>query len=202
MNTKKIAKSSLSWIGVILFAFICSMFLQSEVFANVTVDQSSMKNTLYPDQKIIIDKLNYLFHEPERGDIVIFLKNGVKGNLGNEMLRNMELFKNKFVKSEEVKAKHEMLVKRVIGVAGDVVDIKEGYVYVNGSKLTESYVKGSTYAGKITLPVTVGKNQLFVLGDNREVSVDSREFGLIDLKQLEGKAVFRVFPLNKMGKIK
>lgn len=201
MDIKKVARKTLTWISLILFAFIGSLLIQSVVFANVTVNQSSMQNTLYPKQKMILDKLSYEFSEPDRGDIVIFLKKGEKGNLGNEMFRNMELFMNKFIKSEEIEAKHEMLVKRVIGIAGDVVDIKDGFVYVNGNKLIESYAKGSTYADKLQFPITVGNNQLFVLGDNREVSIDSRKFGLIDLNQLEGKAVFRIYPINKIGKI-
>lgn len=201
MDMKKVVRKSLNWISFILFAFIGSMLIQSVVFVNATVNQSSMQNTLYHKQKMIVDKLSYEFSDPNRGDIVIFLKKGEKGNIGIEMLRNMELFVNKFIKSEEIEAKHEMLVKRVIGIAGDVVDIQDGFVYVNGSKLIESYAKGSTYKDKLELPITVGDNQLFVLGDNREVSVDSRKFGMVDFNQLEGKAVFRSYPINKMGKI-
>ncbi len=201
MNMKKQIKSGLSWLGIVLIVFICSMFLQSEVFAGATVNQNSMNNTLYPNQKMIIDKLSYQFSEPERGDIIVFLKNGEKGSIADEMLRNLELFTNKFLKSKEIYAKHEMLVKRVIGVPGDVVDIRDGYVYVNGIKLIEDYAKGATYAGVVEVPVTVDENQLFVLGDNREVSIDSREFGPVNYEKLEGKAIFRIFPLNKIGKI-
>lgn len=201
MKIRKIVRKSLSWVGLILFTFIGSMLIQSQVFANATVNQNSMRNTLYPNQKIILDKLSYEFVEPDRGDIVVFLKNGAKGNLFDEMSRNIELFSNKFIKNKEIEEKHEMLVKRVIGIAGDVIDIKDGFVFVNGNKLIESYVEGSTYADKIPLPVTVGEGQLFVLGDNREVSIDSRNFGLIEYKQLEGKAIFRVYPINKIGRI-
>lgn len=202
MNYKKLLKTALNWIGLLAFAFICSMFLQSEVFASPTVMQSSMENTLYPNQRMLVDKLSYHFTEPERGDIVIFLRNGEKGNIADEMLRNLELFTNQFLKDEDTEAKHEMLVKRVVGVAGDVVDIKDGLVYINGVALTEPYAKGKTYAGEVTMPVTVGEDQLFVLGDNREVSIDSREFGLVDYEQLEGKAIFRISPLHKIGILK
>lgn len=200
MNKK--IKSLVSWIGIIAIVLTCSLFLQSEVFAGVTVNQSSMKNTLIANQRLIIDKLSYQFSEPERGDIIVFLKNGVKGSTSNEMHRNMELFMNLFMKKNEINEKHEMYVKRVIGIPGDTVDIKDGFVYVNGNKLTEDYVKGTTFAGEITLPLTVEKNQVFVMGDNREVSVDSRAFGTVDYDRLEGKVAFRIFPLNKVGTVK
>jgi signal peptidase I len=202
MKFKTLLRTALNWIGMAAFAFIISMFLQSEVFASPTVDQSSMENTLYSKQRMIVDKLSYNFTEPDRGDIVIFLRNGEKGNIADEMLRNMELFTNRFVKNEEIEIKHEMLVKRVIGVAGDEVDIKDGFVYINGEALEEPYAKGLTYPGDVPMPVTVGEEQLFVLGDNREVSIDSREFGLVDYAQLEGKAVFRISPINKIGILK
>ena len=200
MNKK--IKSLVSWIGVIAIVLTCSLFLQSEVFAGVTVNQSSMKNTLIANQRLIIDELSYQFSEPERGDIIVFLKNGVKGSTANEMHRNLELFMNLFLKKDEINEKHEMYVKRVIGIPGDTVDIKDGFVYVNGNKLTEDYVKGATFAGEITLPLTVEKNQVFVMGDNREVSVDSRAFGTVDYDRLEGKVAFRIFPLNKVGTVK
>jgi signal peptidase I len=93
-------------------------------------------------------------------------------------------------------------MKKNIGIPGDEVNIKEGYVYINGEKLNETYVKGQTYSEELILPIVVPVNKLFVLGDNRPVSKDSREFGLINYNQVEGKAVFRVFPFNKIGVIR
>ena len=94
------------------------------------------------------------------------------------------------------------LVKRVIGIAGDEVNIKDGCVYINDEKIDESYVKGETVNRDIKLPIIVGENQLFVLGDNRVVSKDSRTFGLIDCKQVEGKVMVRVFPFNRISSVK
>lgn len=200
MNKK--VKSVMSWIGFFLFTFLCTMFIQSEVFAGVTVDQNSMNNTLFPNDKMFVNKLSYHFAEPKRGDIIVFLKNEEKGNVITGMKRNIELFANKFLKNEEVEVKYESLVKRVIGVPGDVVDIKDGNVYINNEMLSEDYAKGYTYDNGIATPITVGENQLFVLGDNREVSEDSRNFGLISYDQIEGKAVFRLYPFQKMGTLK
>lgn len=98
--------------------------------------------------------------------------------------------------------KKELLVKRVIGVPGDEVNIKDWYVYINGQRLNEPYVKEQTVIKELKLPIRVGENKLFVLGDNRPVSKDSRMFGLIDYKLVEGKAIYRIFPLNKIGAVK
>ncbi|MFW5677472.1 MAG: signal peptidase I [Acetivibrio ethanolgignens] len=86
----------------------------------------------------------------------------------------------------------EYYVKRVIAVEGDTVDIKEGKVYVNGNLLDEPYVAGDTYEqkGTVEYPYTLEENQIFVLGDNREVSMDSRTFGPVSRRQIKGKLLF------------
>ena len=92
-------------------------------------------------------------------------------------------------------------IKRVIGIPGDEIDIRDGYVYVNGEKLEEPYVKGKTYKKNLEFPITVQKNHVFVLGDNRENSSDSRyqSLGCIDYSKIKGKATFRFWPLDKFG---
>ena len=86
----------------------------------------------------------------------------------------------------------EYYVKRVIAVGGDVVDIKDGKIYLNGEELDESYVQGTTEIpeGGITVPYTVEEGKVFVLGDNRENSVDSRTFGAVLIKEVQGKLLF------------
>ncbi len=98
--------------------------------------------------------------------------------------------------------KDDRLIKRVVGVPGDEIDIKDGHLYLNAKKLEEHYVKGETIERGFKLPIQVPENKLFVLGDNRMISKDSRMFGLIDYKQVEGKAIYRVYPFNHVGKVK
>lgn len=199
MDKKKILKEVKNWALMILVALFLATLLNSKVFAKVIVQQSSMENTLFHDQHLIEDEISYQFKAPQKGDIIIFYKNEDKGTIFTDIRRNVDNFITRLKKEDnEI---HERLVKRVIGVAGDEVDIKDGYVYINGVKLEEPYAVGETLVGKFVLPITVGENQLFVLGDNRIVSVDSRTFGLVDLKQIEGKAVFRVFPFSEIGKL-
>jgi signal peptidase I len=197
MDKNKIIKEIRSWAIIIIVSVGIALFFDSTVFAKVTVEQSSMENTLFDSQQLIVDKISYNFKKPERGDIIIFLANEEKGNIFTSMARTVD----GILSNAKGIEKHKRLVKRVIGVEGDEIDIKDGYVYINGIKLEEAYAVGETDAGEIEYPVLVGKNELFVLGDHRKVSVDSRAFGLIHCNQLEGKVIFRIFPFDKMGKI-
>ncbi|HEX7058163.1 MAG TPA: signal peptidase I, partial [Bacilli bacterium] len=126
-------------------------------------------------QRLIEDKITYRFYGPSRGDIVIVH--------GPESDRR--------------------LVKRIIGLPGDVIDMRDGKLYLNGRELYEPYVKGKTYPNGMKLPYTVPAHKVFVMGDNREVSLDSRspEIGPIDLNSIEGKIIFRIWPLSKFGTI-
>lgn len=199
MDRKKIIKEAASWIIIILVAFTIGSLFSSRVYAKVQVKQSSMENTLFEGQYLLVDEFSYLSSDPKKGDIIIFFENEEKGNIFNDMGRTIDNMLSIFDRSGE--EKHERLVKRVIGVEGDKVDIKDGSVYINDIKLEEPYAVGKTYPRELKFPITVGENELFVLGDHREVSSDSRSFGLVNFNRLEEKAIYRIFPFNKMGKI-
>ncbi len=198
MDKKKVLKEIGSWIFTILLAFAVVLVFNSKVMAKRVVVRSSMENTLFNEQQLLINKLSYNFRTPNRGEIIIFFDGERKGTLIDD---SIELINNLIYKDEE-HALHTRLVKRVIGVEGDEIDIKDGYVYVNGEKLEETYAKGTTLPDIIQFPLVVDEGKLFVLGDNREASLDSREFGLIECNQVEGKAFLRVYPFNKIGKVK
>ena len=85
----------------------------------------------------------------------------------------------------------ELYVKRIVAIEGDVVDIQDGKLYINGEALTESYAQGNTYEedGLITYPYEIGENKFFVLGDNREESIDSRSFGAVVKEQILGTLI-------------
>ncbi len=197
MDRNKIIKEVRSWLFVIVGAFLLAFIVNSEVMAKVVVEQSSMENTLFSNQQLLVNEFSYHFHSPKRGDIIIFFPHETKGNLADRFFRYLDGYKELFTGEE----RHERYVKRVIGVEGDVIDIMEGAVYVNGEKLEEPYANGITEAREFSLPYTVKEGELFVLGDNRSVSSDSRAFGPISLKQVEGKAFFRVYPFDEIGKI-
>lgn len=198
IKKNKIIKEIRNWIFSIVGAFLIVSLINSEVFARVLVQQKSMENTLYSNQQLIVDKLSYNFARPKRGDIIIFLEDEQRGTIIDDTFIFINNIKALFINTD----KDIRLVKRIIGVPGDEINIKDGYVFINGEKLNEPYVKGETFSQELTIPITVPENKLFVLGDNRPVSKDSRAFGLINYYQVEGKAVFRVFPFNKIGAIK
>lgn len=197
-NWVKILKEIRSWVIVLALALLLSALINSQLFAMATVKEVSMQDTLYADQMLVINRLSYRNKTPKTGDIIVFYQNREIGSFTKEFARsliNIIPFKKS---GEDIR---DRLVKRVIGTPGDVIDIIDGDVYLNGEILEETYVKGITEEEGFELPVTVSENQLFVMGDNREQSMDSRAFGLIDISHVEGKASLRIYPFNKLGKL-
>lgn len=194
IGNKKVLSEIRGWIVSIVGAIVIASVVNSKVLAKVQVEQISMQNTLKDGQQLILDKLSYNFSHPKKGDIIIFLDGEEKGTIIEDTINSLRLISGKINSQKR-------LVKRVIGEPGDEVNIKDGYVYVNGEKIDESYVKGTTNNGDLNLPIKVLEDQLFVLGDNREFSKDSREFGLINYNQVEGKAIFRIYPFDEIGSI-
>lgn len=198
MNYKKIINEIKGIALTILGSIIIVAIVNTEVLASAKVQQESMENTLYSDEKLIVDKVSYNFTTPKRGDIIIFFDNDEKGNILEEGYEYLKEIASISYNTDT----RTRLVKRVIGIPGDEIDIRDGYVYLNGSILEELYVKGETYSRDKEFPIKVEEDTVFVLGDNREVSKDSRNFGLVNINQIEGKAIFRISPFNRLGFIK
>ncbi|EOR25886.1 signal peptidase I [Clostridium sartagoforme AAU1] len=198
MNYKKIINEIKGIALTILGSIIIVAIVNTEVLASAKVQQESMENTLYSDEKLIVDKVSYNFTTPKRGDIIIFFDNEEKGNILEEGYEYLKEIASISYNTDT----RTRLVKRVIGIPGDEIDIRDGYVYLNGSILEELYVKGETYSRDKEFPIKVEEDTVFVLGDNREVSKDSRNFGLVNINQIEGKAIFRISPFNRLGFIK
>lgn len=198
---KGIVREILEWIGLILVAFLITTLVQSELFALTEVNMTSMMDTLEQGDKLILNKLAYVSGEPQRGDIIIFLKDEpVDGFIGRLRI---------YITDVALKLKGDFrrnrLIKRVIGVPGDKIEIRDNVLFINNEPVTEYYARidpemGIVLNGNME-PVVVQKGQLFVMGDNRGQSMDSRNFGVIDMGWVEGKAVFRIMPIRKFGKI-
>lgn len=195
---KKILKEVLDYAKVIVLAILIATIISTQVFTFSQVQQSSMEKTLIEKDALFIQKITYHFKQPERGDIVVLLKgDDVNTTFFGKIKRLYEDMYLKVVNEQ----KQDRLVKRVIGLPGDEINLVEGKVYINGTLYEENYVTSDTYAS-IQMPLTVPEGQVFLMGDNRAVSEDSRSFGCVDIKQIEGKATFRLFPLSKFGIIK
>jgi signal peptidase I len=188
------------WIKAILAAIVIALLIRGFIFEPVLVDGPSMEPTLFTGEKLILYKLGSFFRSPEKGDIVVVEIN--QGKFAFFKFLNKSDFAKKvlptFIKEVDY-------IKRVIAVEGDVIDIKEGYVYINGEKIEEDYLlqQGATYirTDAITFPYKVKVGEIIVLGDNRVNSRDSRELGPLPVSAVKGKAVFRIWPFDVIGKL-
>lgn len=164
-------KEAREWLVTILVAVVVSLLFQNYVFAQVKVEQHSMEESIHEGERLIENKFIYRFTKPKRGDIVIIEPEGYD----------------------------KRLIKRVIGLPGETVELKDGRVYIDGVPLEEPYAKGETHPRGDIYPFVVPEDSVFVLGDNREVSLDSRNLGAIPYSDIEGKAVLRIWPLDKLS---
>ena len=178
-QTQSVKNSIIEWVKVfglaIVLAFVITLFIKPTL-----VSGDSMLPTLHENDYLIINKIGYKIGEPKNGDVIVF-KSDLEKNDGTT----------------------KDLVKRIIGVAGDKVVIKDGKVYLNDKLLDETYLsEGMDTTGDVDIEVPEGK--LFVLGDNREVSLDSRyeQVGLVDVNDVEGKVLVRLYPFNDISLIK
>lgn len=182
-----LAEEIFEWLDVLATAIIAVVIIFSLIFRIATISGPSMQNTLFTGDKVIISNLGYT---PKQGDIVV-----VSRNVNNSV--------------EDTAESQEPIIKRVIAVSGQTVEIdfERGVVSVDGVELDEPYTKTPTNRKfDVQFPLYVPEGYIFVLGDNRNNSMDSRdgrigEGGLIDTRYVLGHAVFRIFPFNSIGSL-
>ncbi len=170
-------KSAFEWLDSLVFAVVAVVLLFTFLFRTVGVEGSSMEPTLLGGDRLIV---SHLFRQPKRGDIVVIV---------------------------QPESETPAIIKRVIAVEGQTVDIRfdTGDVWVDGQLLKEPYINEPTHMKRdVDFPVTVPDGCVFVMGDNRNHSLDSRDsgVGMVDKRYILGRAVFRLFPLKKIGTIK
>ena len=176
---KNVVKEIFSTILYILVVLLGTYLLITFVGQRTSVSGSSMEPTLSNNDQLILDKISYRFSEPQRFDIIVF----------------------PFQYAEKT-----FYVKRIIGLPGETVQIDlQGNIYINGQILNEDYGKETiNFAGLAVEPITLGDDEYFVMGDNRNNSSDSRDpsVGNIRRSNIIGKAWVRIWPLNKCGVLK
>lgn len=174
------------WIIVVAIALGAALLVRVYVLQQFYISGPSMETTLFENNRVLVNKLSYRLHDIHRGDVVVFDRITTSGGV----------------------IAHDDLIKRVIGVAGDTVEIKNCKVLVNKTAIKEPYLDKSLLA----LPnlseqcrvvdmqsITVPKNQLFVMGDNRPESFDSRSFGTIPKNLVIGRAFAVVWPFSRIS---
>lgn len=169
----------LRYAGLIGFAVLLTILLRTFVVQPFWIPSSSMEPTLHgcsgcDEDRLLVDKLSYKLHSVHRGDVVVFAR------------------PPGFVIDEQD------LIKRVIGLPGEVVSGHDGHVWIGQRQLTENYVKASCNGTADFDPVTVPKGEVFVMGDNRCDSSDSRVFGPIRQSSIVGRAFIVLWPLGRI----
>jgi signal peptidase I len=162
------------WARDVFFAIGAAIIIVVFFYQPVKVEGTSMLPELVDQERIFVNKFRYRVDSIERGDIVVF-----------------------WYPLDPTKS----YIKRVVGLPGDVVSVQNGSVVVNGKKLNESYVPANLFDRRSFSSVVVEPGHYYVLGDNRYQSNDSRMWGLVPEQNIYGKAVFRYWPMNKMGSI-
>lgn len=165
-----VRKELLSWVMIFVGAFVVAYLLSNFVIVNAKVPSGSMISTINIGDKVIGFRLSYLFNDPERGDIIMF-------NAPDK--------------------ENTIYIKRVIGLPGDTIVIKDNQIYINDKLLEEDYLKNDWTCNPGTTEYKVPKGEYFMMGDNRNNSSDSRVWGTVKKKEIIAKGIFRYYPAFK-----
>jgi len=175
--TESEPQPSMTWmmlrelIETVVLSLVIFLLIR-QVVQNYRIESHSMQPNFYEGQFILVNKLAYRLGSPERGDVLVF--------------HNPQNVKEDYI-------------KRVIGLPGDTLDIHDGKVFINGKELVEKYPINEISPGQTYGPIVIEPDHLFVMGDNRPQSQDSRYFGQLSEDLIVGKAWVRVWPLDKFG---
>jgi len=163
------------WLRDLILAVLLSFIVIVFLYQPVQVEGTSMMPEVTNHQRIFINKFIYHFEPIQRGDIVVFLYPGDRT---------------------------KSYIKRVVGLPGEWVALRDGRLYINGEPHPETYIPPEYFDHQDYGPFHVETNHYFVLGDHREASNDSRSWGTVDRGDIYGKAVFVYWPLNEIGLLK
>ena len=176
---KSAVREVLGWVMYIALIIGLSYLIVNFVGQRTSVSGHSMEPTLSDHDNLLVDKISYRFKDPERYDIIVF-----------PYQHGKDIF----------------YIKRIIGLPGETVQVKDGYVYING-ELLETEVYGAEVMENPMMaetPITLGEDEYFVLGDNRNHSQDSRDpnVGPVHREDIMGRAFVRIYPFDRVGVIK
>ena len=169
------------WVFVVVVAISAAMLIRVFLFQQYYIDGPSMQTTLMPEDRVLVNKMSYKLHDIHRGDVIVF------DRVTNDV-------------------QHDDLIKRVLGLPGETLEIRSCIVYINGVQVDDPYlnpeqtsqVEPSARCGSHTdmAPVVVPEEMVFVMGDNRVQSFDSRDFGPIDTDKVRGRAFVVIWPAS------
>jgi signal peptidase I len=182
-DAKEATASSKTWhswrenLTLVAIALVLAVLIRTFVAEPRYIPSESMVPTLYEGDRLVVEKISYRFQPPTTGDIIVFQAPA-------------ELQKRGYPKDQA-------FIKRVIGTPGEIIKVAGGKVYLNGQALQENYI--AEPPNQPFPPVQVPADEFFVMGDNRNDSNDSRYWGFLPRQNIIGRAVFRFWPLNRIG---
>lgn len=214
MSKKEVLKEIWEWIYCVLIAIVIAVLVKYFLCTPTVVQMDSMYPTLKQGDRLLLNRAVVTFkQELKRGQIITFeaptkekYSSMDEIDINNPIAQydnNTNSLWKKFTYNVLEIGKRNY-IKRVIGLPGEHIQIMDGKVYINGEVLEESYLDESvtTEATGLFYDIVVPENSLFVMGDHRSVSLDSRSFGCVPYSKIESRVAFRFWPLNKFGKVK
>lgn len=186
-SPKKRAKF-LELVETIVVAVLLAIFIRATVAEARFIPSGSMIPSLEIGDRLVVEKISYYFSDPQRGDIVVFYPPNPQAeelSTGGRFMRWLGF------------TREAAYIKRVIGMPGDTLSVQDGWVYINGERLEESYTEFP--ALDETPPTVVPDKHYFMMGDNRNNSKDSRSWGSMPRENVIGKASFRFWPVSRLG---
>ncbi len=171
------------WITVLVVALVIAVTVRSLILQQFYISGPSMETTMFQDNRVLVNKLSYRLHDIQRGDVVVFDRVTVDGEV----------------------VQHDDLIKRVIGLSGETISIKDCHVFIDGKLLAEPYLNDydlaqSSVDDRCRMPMMeetlIPEDHLFVMGDNRPQSFDSRMFGSIEKNLVVGRAFVIIWPFG------
>ncbi len=189
VHHRSTTRSVIEWIAVIGGALIVALVIKTFLIQAFYIPSGSMESTLEIGDRVLVNKLSYRVHDVNRGDLVVFEAAEGEGDCGQPVNQAAASAAEGGIKD---------LIKRVIGLPGDVVEGRDGQLLVNDRILVEPYLDDGVTTSDFE-PATIPEGCIWVMGDNRGDSRDSRSFGPIDEDHIVGRAFVRVWPLTNLG---
>jgi signal peptidase I len=181
--------------GLLLTALVIAVLIKTFLVQPFWIPSESMLDTIHVNDRVMVNKLAYNLGEPERGDIVVFrdpAEPEIDESIPEAVIRSV-------LEAVGIRTRgSDDLIKRIVGLPGETITISDDTVHIDGVPLTEPYLRDG-----VTMPddgpFQIGDDEVFVMGDNREFSFDSRRFGNIELDALIGRAFVIIWPVSNFG---
>lgn len=177
---------------LVLIALVLAVLVKTVAFQAFFIPSESMADTLNVNDRVLVNKISYRIGEPRRADVVVFDRTpDTEESLGGALVRNL-------AESVGLRTPEADLIKRVIGLPGETIEINDNTVFINGIPLAEPYLPEIARTSSMR-PVTIPEDEFFVMGDNRARSLDSRSFGTVSREEIVGKAFVIIWPTSRWG---